>query len=153
MTGPEKQPTVKPSSKPPVEGAVKGLYIFAATVFLGLGLAGVILPGLPTTPFLLLMSYFLMRSSPTLHARLVAIPIVGAPIRDWQEKHGVRTRVKWIASFMVGTVVGCSLAFGGLTFPLRVVVLVLAVIGLTVIVSLPTISKDAVSESAPPSGN
>ena len=75
-----------------VRGIRRVVYITIAILFLGLGLVGVLLPGLPTTPFLLLMSYFLIRSSPWLHERVIQLPVVGGPIRDWRSgRENLRT--------------------------------------------------------------
>src|SRR5688572_19661559 len=46
-----------------VHGWRKVVYLLLAGLSLSLGLLGVLLPGLPTTPFVLLGSYFLVRSS------------------------------------------------------------------------------------------
>ena len=52
------------------------LLMAAAGAALVLGLLGIVLPGLPTTPFVLVASYCLLRSSPRLHARLLREPVV-----------------------------------------------------------------------------
>ena len=55
----------------------KYLFIILGTILLGLGLLGVITPGLPTTPFIMLTAYLYMRSSPRLHEKLKNHRITG----------------------------------------------------------------------------
>ena len=65
-----------------------------ASVFFACGILGVLLPGLPATPFLLLTSYFLIRSSPRLNAALLRSRLFGPILVDWQIHGGVRRHVK-----------------------------------------------------------
>lgn len=58
-----------------------------AYLALGLGLVGIVVPGLPTVPFVLLSGYAAARGSQRLHARLLAHRRFGPMIRDWQA-HG-----------------------------------------------------------------
>jgi len=53
------------------------VYIALGAISLGVGLLGIILPGLPTTVFLLLASFLFARSSPRLHRWLLAHPRLG----------------------------------------------------------------------------
>lgn len=99
---------------------------------------GVVLPGVPTTPFLLLMSYFLIRSSPWLHARALQLPVVGQAIRDWRENGGVRPHTKLVAYGMVLAVVGGSLAWSSAIVPIKGAIVLLALIGICVVWRLPT---------------
>lgn len=116
----------------------KGLYIFLASLFLVLGLTGVFVPGLPTTPFLLLSSYFAARSSPRFHNFLLSSKLVGPILRDWDQHRGVRLRAKWQATFLVLIAIGL-VYFSSLHAVGQGIVAALAAIGLFVIWRLPTI--------------
>ena len=63
----------------------------AGSVCLVTGLIGIVVPLLPTTPFLLLAAYCFQRGSERWHNWLVNHPRLGPPIRDWRE-HGVISR-------------------------------------------------------------
>lgn len=63
----------------------------------GLGVLGVVLPGLPTVPFILLSAYAAARGSERLHHRLLTDRRFGPMIRDWQEHGAVSRRAKWLA--------------------------------------------------------
>ncbi len=66
---------------------------------LGLGIVGLFLPLLPTTPFLLLAAYAASRGSQRLHLQLLQHPRFGPVIRDWQAHGTVSRRTKWSATF------------------------------------------------------
>jgi uncharacterized protein len=117
----------------------KGIYIFLASVFLVLGLTGVFVPGLPTTPFLLLSSYFAARSSPRFHNFLLSSKLVGPILRDWDQHRGVRLRAKWQATFLVLAAIGLVVYFSPLPVAGQGIVAALAAIGMFVVWRLPTI--------------
>ena len=68
---------------------------------LGLGLVGIVVPGLPTVPFVLLAAYAAARGSERLHRRLLAHPQFGPMIRDWQAQGAVSRHAKWLATGMM----------------------------------------------------
>lgn len=74
------------------------LWIVVAYASLALGAIGVVLPGLPTTPFVLLAAYAAARGSRRLHAWLHAHRIFGPMIRDWEASGAVSRRAKWTAT-------------------------------------------------------
>lgn len=65
-----------------------------AWVMVGLGIAGIFLPLLPTTPFLLLAVWLFSRSSPRLAKWLMDHPWLGPPLRDWREEGTISRRAK-----------------------------------------------------------
>jgi uncharacterized protein len=99
-------------------------------LILGMGatacaVAGVLLPLMPTTPFLLLAAYAFARSSPTLHDWIVTHPRFGPAIADWQTHGAIARRTKAVAvSAMLLTLLGSWMAgFGGRLLLLQTAVL------------------------------
>ena len=112
------------------------LLLVAGLCFL-LGILGAVLPGLPATPFLLLTSYILARSSPRLNAALLRSRFLGPILRDWQVHGGVRKHVKVKAVLMVAmSVAVTSILFGVSLLPV-LGTFVCAAIGIVVILRLP----------------
>jgi uncharacterized membrane protein YbaN (DUF454 family) len=72
-----------------------------AYVSLGLGLVGIVLPGLPTVPFVLLAAFAAARGSQRLHAWLLAHRQFGPVIRDWETQGAVSRRAKRLATAMI----------------------------------------------------
>lgn len=68
-----------------------------AYLFLSLAIIGIVLPGLPTVPFLLLTAWFAARGSRRLHRWLYAHPQLGALLIDWEQQGAVSRRGKRIA--------------------------------------------------------
>ena len=87
------------------------LWLTLGYVALLLGLAGVVLPLVPTTPFLILSAFAFSRGSPRLERWLVEHPRFGPPIRDWREEKALSRRAKWLASIVMAvTLAGGILA-------------------------------------------
>ncbi|MBV8036679.1 YbaN family protein [Roseateles sp.] len=72
-----------------------------ALLSLALALLGVVLPVLPTVPFLLLAAWAAGKGWPALEAWLLGHPRFGPSIRDWRERGAVPRRAKWLASLMM----------------------------------------------------
>jgi len=121
-----------------LSGLRRGLYVLLAAVFFLLGMIGVVLPGLPTTPFLLLTAYFLMRSWPRMHRLLLANRLFGPMLRDWHHHRAVTWRVKVQATAMVAAMIALVIVWSSYSLPVSIAVISLAAVGLTVIHSLPT---------------
>ncbi|QSX76796.1 YbaN family protein [Lysobacter arenosi] len=68
---------------------------------LGLGVIGIVIPGLPTVPFVLLSAFAAARGSRRLHEWLLAHRQFGPIIRDWQAHGAVSRRAKWLAVSMM----------------------------------------------------
>jgi uncharacterized membrane protein YbaN (DUF454 family) len=120
-------------------GGIRIVNLGLAGFAFGLAVLGAFLPLLPTTPFLLLTSWFLVRSSPRLNEKLLRSKLFGPFLRDWQRHHGVRVHVKVTAIVTMALVVAASLVWGRLP-PAGIAALVaLALIGLVVVLRLRTV--------------
>ncbi|MCU0941086.1 MAG: YbaN family protein [Hydrogenophaga sp.] len=118
--------------------AVRWLLWLAGTVSLGLGIVGVVLPGLPTTPFVLLAAACYARASPRLHRWLRAHRLFGPMVRDWETHRSLTRRTKRFAQGGMLLMVSIS-AWGLRERPvLLAVVLVAALIGVWVVARIPT---------------
>jgi uncharacterized protein len=77
------------------------LWLFAGLVFLAVGAVGIILPLLPTTPFLLLAAYCFTHSSPRLHRWLHGHPTFGPLINNWNQYGSIDRHAKRIAIVVI----------------------------------------------------
>ena len=74
--------------------------------FVALGVIGIFVPVMPTTPFLLLAAACYVRTSERHHKWLMDSPVFGPIIRDYHEKRGIRLQTKLAAL----AVLWCSMA-------------------------------------------
>lgn len=70
-------------------------------IFIMLGIIGAILPGMPTTVFLILAAWAASKGWPQMDAWLLNHPKYGATLRNWREYGTVPRKAKWIASIMM----------------------------------------------------
>jgi|YNPBryunderm2012_1023409.scaffolds.fasta_scaffold01148_6 uncharacterized membrane protein YbaN (DUF454 family) len=74
---------------------VRVLLIILGLISLGMGVLGIFLPLLPTTPFMLLSAFLFIRSSDKLYQWLINHRLFGKYIHDYLEKRTIPRRVKW----------------------------------------------------------
>jgi uncharacterized membrane protein YbaN (DUF454 family) len=79
----------------------KPLYLALGWLCVGLGLLGIALPILPTTPFLIVAVWSFSRSSPELAAKIRNHPAAGPYIRDWQDYGVIPRKAKILATLMM----------------------------------------------------
>lgn len=77
-----------------LDHAARWMLISAGMICVGLGAIGIILPGLPTTPFLLLAAYCFARSSEHFHCWLLNHRWFGSYVRNFEEGRGMTRRAK-----------------------------------------------------------
>ena len=115
------------------------ILIGTGTASLVVGIVGIFLPLLPTTPFLLLAAACYARSSRRFYSWLISNRLFGDYIRNYLERKGVPLRVKVSSLALLWITIGCSAAFATDTLWVRIILVVIA-IGVTAhILSLRTL--------------
>lgn len=111
---------------------IKYLMIGLGSICLALGTIGILIPVLPTTPFLLLASFFYLRSSEKLHQWMIHHKVFGPYLYNYLTHRVVPARAKVIALVTLWA----SLSFTMTLIPLIAVRIGIGVIGLAVTVYL-----------------
>ena len=90
------------------------IYLGLGFAMVGLGVAGIPTPILPTTPFLLLAAYCFARSSPRWHHWLINHQVLGPYIAAFREKKGLTPSQKWRIALLVSLPLLLSVIFAPL---------------------------------------
>lgn len=88
---------------------LKYLLTFLGILSLGLGLLGIILPILPTTPFLLLTAFLFAKGSKRLNHWLLNHKILGEYIYNYKTYHAIKRRVKIYALALLWVSISISI--------------------------------------------
>ncbi|MAJ65134.1 MAG: thiol reductant ABC exporter subunit CydC [Alphaproteobacteria bacterium] len=97
----EQQPDTTVAAKPTARWYLRPLYFTIALVSLILGLIGVVVPGMPTTIFMIIALWGFARSSTRFHDWLWNHPRFGPMLSAWQQHRVVPRRAKWAATLMM----------------------------------------------------
>ena len=106
---------------------IKVLLIATGTFFIGLGIVGIFVPVLPTTPFLLISAALYARSSKRFYNWLVNNKIFGRYIKNYREGKGIPLKLKIITIALLWITIGCSAIFAIDIFWVRFILVVIAI--------------------------
>lgn len=106
---------------------IKGLYVVLGTLFMVLGLIGVVLPILPTTPLLLLTVYFYAKGSKRFHDWFVSTWLYKRYLGEFVRTKSMTWRGKWRLMLLVDTMLLISFLTINV-IALRVLIVVLVII-------------------------
>ena len=120
----------------------KPVLIFLGTLSLIAGIAGIFIPGLPVTPFLLLTAGLYVRSSQKLYDRLISNRFVGSYISDYRKNNGMTLKSKLLAVAMMSLMITVSCIFLIDMLSTRLLIIALGIIGAVVMIFIvPTVKK------------
>jgi len=128
----------------------RALFFCLGSLFVGLATLGVVLPLLPTTPFLLLAAACYARSSKRFYDWLLANRVFGPTIRHWQENRCVALRTKIAAISLLVLTLGSSIVFFVPLWPVKFLLLGVGVWVVQFLVRLPTTPSGSARREAEP---
>ncbi|HUL14314.1 MAG TPA: YbaN family protein [Methylococcaceae bacterium] len=125
-----------------VSGVRRLMYVGLGVMFFGLSVVGVAAPLVPTTPFVILSSYFALRSSPELNDRLFRSRLFGRILRDWHLHRAMRRSTK--KRVLIFMVIVFALTFGltkpsGSALPMA---LVISLLSFGFVLRMPTVEDE-----------
>ena len=108
---------------------LKAILIIAGTISLVLGVIGIFVPGLPTTPFLVLTAGLYIRSSKKLYQLLIRNKYLGSYITEFQIRKGMTTKMKIYSIFVMWIMIVMSITFFITPVLLKVIIAGVGLIG------------------------
>lgn len=125
----------------------KVFLVIGGLIFVGLAGLGVILPVLPTTPFLLVAAACFVRSSDRLYQWLIHHRIFGSYIRNYIKHKAISPRAKSITLILLWTTISFSAFCAVSMFWLRILLLVIAVLVSVRILLFKTLTQKMLEDS------
>ena len=118
------------------------LWIILGSFFVVLAVIGVIIPGLPTTLFLVLAGACYIRSSQRLYDWLIENKTFGPYLKNYREGKGIPKKAKILAITMIIIFVGYAILFGLKDIFLRIIVSILGLVGFLYVYFKVPVAKD-----------
>lgn len=116
----------------------KPVWNILGSFFVGLGVIGIFIPLLPTTPFLLLAAFSFNRGSEKMRKWFKKNKLIGSYINNYNDKKGIPLRSKMNSIFILWFTIGVSLYF--VTNIYVRIVLLLVIVGVTThLLMIPTL--------------
>ena len=106
---------------------VRILLVTLGTLFVSIGILGIFLPILPTTPFLLLAAVCFARSSPRFYNWLLNNKWFGNYIRNYRNRKGLLLKQKAITIILLWVVIGFSATLAVQALWVKIVLILIAI--------------------------
>jgi uncharacterized membrane protein YbaN (DUF454 family) len=137
----EKKASLASTCKKSSHKLIRALWFIAGTICLLVGAIGIVLPVLPTTPFLLAAAACYYKSSSRMHHWLLNNRWFGEYIRNYKEGRGLTIRAKITALTLLWITICFSAFFMLDILAVQLILLVVAIAVSTHIIRLPTFKK------------
>jgi hypothetical protein len=127
--------------------AARIFYAGAGFLFLGIGIAGYVVPVLPGTVFILVSVWFFFKSNARMYHWVLNHPRFGPTVRAYRAGHGIPRRIKMLAITLMWLSIGLSVVFALDSMAVRGILVALGIIGTLFILTRPT-TEDVLAQAA-----
>ncbi len=110
----------------------KVVFIILGSICVLLGAIGILVPGLPTTPFMLLAAWFYFRSSDKLYQKLINNKLLGKYICRYEKNKAISLRTKIYSIAIMWIMIAVSVIFLINSDILKIIVSLVGIIGTVV---------------------
>lgn len=117
---------------------MRPLYFTLGWCFFGLGAVGTVVPGLPTTPFMLLALWAFSKSSQRFHDWLYAHPVFGPPLQQWRSHRVIPGKAKLLAVATMAVSLVYLVIFTGINAWIKTSIALVMLYGAAFILSKPS---------------
>lgn len=124
----------------------KFLLIIIGFIFVGLGCIGLVLPVMPTTPFLLVAAACFARSSERFYHWLMELHLFGPIIRNWEETKSISRNTKLVAIASIILVGGLSVTFVVENLTIKLIVTTILLLNILLITRIRTTEAVCLAE-------
>jgi len=137
-----KNASVNPIHKKKGRKITRVVLFVTGTVCLVFGLIGIVLPILPTTPFLLAAAACYYKSSPAMHSWLLNNRWFGEYLRNYKEGRGISLRAKLVVMTLLWLTIMYSVFFVLNVLVAQIALLIIAIAVSAHVITLPTFKKN-----------
>jgi uncharacterized membrane protein YbaN (DUF454 family) len=131
-----------------VPAPLRWLLISVGAICVGLGVVGIFVPLLPTTPFLLVAAACFVRSSDRMYQRLITHRALGPYIRNYREHRAITRRARIVALVVMWGTIGYAVLWPVDALALRVMLLAIATAVTVHLVRLTTVTDNPPSDGS-----
>jgi len=124
--------------------ALRGILFIFGSLFLFLGIIGIFIPLLPTTPFLLLSAACYLRSSKRIYHWLLNHKWLGIIIKNYYEGKGLPLKFKVFTIILLWITITISIVFFVTLYWVKILLLIIAVLVSTHILTIKTVKSNKI---------
>jgi uncharacterized protein len=117
------------------------IFFVLGWISMALGLIGIFVPIMPTTPFAILAAYLFSKSSERWHQWILNTPKLGPLVKKWEESRVIELKAKLISTFMILLLFSYTLVFVQVDYWIKGIVLISGIAVLLFIWTRPSVPR------------
>ena len=103
------------------------VFFIIGTLFFSIGITGLLIPGLPTTIFMIIAAYFYFQSSNRFYNYIIQNDIFGDHVYNFLCGHGITKKAKQISLFSMWIFIFLGISLGNNSIPIYLILLIILI--------------------------